>query len=608
MCGIAGAFSFNSNLDAKHQAAVSRLNAWQAHRGPDGEGVWSSDDHAVILGHRRLAIIDTGLSGAQPMSDFTGRWTISFNGEIYNYRAVRRTLEELGYRFGTNSDTEVLINAVAEWGAAGLKRLRGMYAFALWDKLNKELWLARDPYGIKPLYIAQSGNILWFASQARALAECASIENKRDAAGLVGFYLWGHIPEPFTWWENIRALPPGCVQRFRVGKASTRVERFFDISRTYAKANPEGITPQDLSSALRDSVRSHLVADVPVGIFLSAGIDSNVIAGLAAELQEGVPLQTVTLAFDEFTGTANDEAPLAELSARNLGTDHVTVKISKDQFETLLDPFFEAMDQPSIDGLNTYLISRAAAAQGLKVVLSGLGGDELFGGYPSFRQVPFLASFGRVFPLAQQLREGISGTLRRLSPNLFSPKFAAAIRYSGDIGAAYLLRRSMYLVEELNALLDETWLEEGIEKLQTHDSLQRIVAPLAAAGRSQYAQVSALESCSYMRCQLLRDSDWASMAHGLELRVPFVDTALLERLAPAISSSRPPTKTDLASCVKHITGNMASRPKTGFLTPAARWIARPGTVGRHLQSWAGTVHRRFRTGQLARDFEPVLAT
>src|SRR5713226_7269380 len=197
MCGIAGAFSFDLGARPSNMATVSRLNELNRRRGPDGEGLWSSSDGRVAFGHRRLAIIETGPSGAQPMSDATGRWVISFNGEIYNYRALRQELDRLGCAFHSNSDTEVVINAIAQWGEAALRKLRGMYAFALWDSLEEELWLARDPYGIKPLYVAECKGTIWFASQARALATCAPVDTRRDAAALTGFYLWGHVPEPF---------------------------------------------------------------------------------------------------------------------------------------------------------------------------------------------------------------------------------------------------------------------------------------------------------------------------------------------------------------------------------------------------------------------------
>lgn len=222
MCGIAGAISLNLDARPIDPAAVARLNDLQRRRGPDGEGLWSSDDHRIVLGHRRLAIIETGAAGAQPMLDSTGRWTITFNGEIYNYRELRSELQQLGCYFATNSDTEVLIHAVAQWGETGLLKLRGMYAFALWDALLRELWLVRDPYGIKPLYVMQDQDTLWFASQARALARCAAVTLQPDPAAQVGFYLWGYVPGPFSWWKAIKLLPPGHVQRIQHGSGAIR--------------------------------------------------------------------------------------------------------------------------------------------------------------------------------------------------------------------------------------------------------------------------------------------------------------------------------------------------------------------------------------------------
>jgi asparagine synthase (glutamine-hydrolysing) len=313
VCGIAGAFAFDSGAEPINQTVVSGLNEYQRRRGPDGAGLWSSEDNRIVLGHRRLAIIDTGSSGAQPMSDATGRWLISFNGEIYNYRVLRSELERAGCVFNTNSDTEVLINVVAQWGEAGLCKLRGMYAFALWDTSNKELWLARDPYGIKPLYVSKSKGTIWFASQARALANCAPVDVRRDAAALAGFYLWGHVPEPFSWWIGIGMFPAGHVQRIRSGRPSAAPKAFGSIQGAYVSGTAEPLVAGELRELMLDSVRHHMVSDVPVGVFLSAGIDSNVIAALAGEL--GTKLRTVTLAFAEYAGTSHDEAPLAEAAA-----------------------------------------------------------------------------------------------------------------------------------------------------------------------------------------------------------------------------------------------------------------------------------------------------
>jgi asparagine synthase (glutamine-hydrolysing) len=592
MCGIAGAFSHVRNGGQVDRAIVAALNDLHARRGPDGAGTWSSEDERLVLAHRRLAIIDTGPSGAQPMADQSGRWVITFNGEIYNYQALRAELTDEGCVFRTGSDTEVLINVVARWGAPGLQRLRGMYAFALWDTREKELWLARDPYGIKPLYTAQAGGTLWFSSQARSLARCAPVDARRDAAALVGFYLWGHVPEPFSWWRGIQMFPAGHVQRIRFGQALDAPRPFTRIQDLYTRAEPRPLAPGELHGVLSGSVRDHLVADVPVGIFLSAGIDSNVIAALAAEHTDR--LCTVTLAFDEYAGTPHDEAPLAEAAAKALKSDHATVRIDRERFDSMVDDFVQSMDQPTIDGLNTYLVSHAAATRGLKVALSGLGGDELFGGYPSFRQIPRMVTWGRRIPARAALGRGLQKLLRSMPLWLVPPKAAGLLACSGDVASAFLLRRALYLTDELDALLDESWLTEGLERLATHRALAETLGPLAQAGAGDHAQISALESCWYMRNQLLRDTDWSSMAHGLEVRVPFVDVRVLERLGPAIASPSPPTKQDLAACVAGLPAGVAARPKTGFTTPVRDWAARTDASPRGLRGWASDVHRRFR--------------
>jgi asparagine synthase (glutamine-hydrolysing) len=592
MCGIAGAFSFGPDAPTADLALVKRLSELQRRRGPDGEGLWSSGDGRVCFGHRRLAIIDTGPQGAQPMSDATGRWTVSFNGEIYNYRTLRQELEQLGCRFLTKSDTEVLINVIAHWGEAGLRKLRGMYAFALWDEREHELWLARDPYGIKPLYLTEGHGTVAFASQARALASAVPLDTGRDAAALVGFYIWGHVPEPFSWWRGIHAFPPGHFQRIRVGAKPASAQAFAKVEESYLKLIPRPLRAGELRGLLQDSVQHHLVSDVPVGVFLSAGIDSNVVAALAAEQHS--KLRTITLAFEEYAGTKLDEAPLAEQAARMLGSEHTTIRVGRGEFEALIDDFFGRMDQPTIDGLNTYLISHAAARLGFKVVLSGVGGDELFGGYPSFRQVPKLAWWGRQLSLLQPFGTAAQQVLRML-PGL-PPKVAGLLSHAGDLTKAYLLRRALYLEDELASLLDESWVTRGLERLATASALTATLAPLRAGGATERAQVAALESCWYMRNQLLRDIDWASMAHGVEVRVPLVDFALLARIGPAIASADPPTKDDLADCCTGIPALVGSRAKTGFTTPVQHWLWEDARTSgaRGLRGWASRVHQEFR--------------
>jgi len=601
VCGIAGVFAFDRKAAPINPTIVARLNDLQRRRGPDGAGIWATNDKRVVLGNRRLAIVDRGDCGAQPMADITGRWHISFNGEIYNYRALRLELESLGRIFRTDSDTEVLINAVAQWGEDGLLKLRGMFAFALWDALEQELWLARDPFGMKPLYLAEWQGAIWFASQARALSICAPVDIKRDAAAVTGFYLWGYVPEPFTWWADIRMLPAGHLQRIRTGGPLAAAKAYALIQDGYVCSPTQPLSPGALRPLMLDSVGQHIPPDLSVGVFLSAGIDSTVIAALASEL--GAHLHTITLAFDEYAGTADDESPLAEATAKILQSDHATVRIGRDEFEEVLDDFLACMDQPTIDGLNTYLVSRAAAKQGLKVALSGLGGDELFGGYLSFHQIPEIMKWGRRIPCASSLGRSIERLLRALALPGMPPKAAGLLSHSADIARTYLLRRALHLEGDLEGLLDEGWLKEGLERLST---LRRIAETVKRI-TSCHAQVAALESCWYMRNQLLRDSDWSSMAHGLEVRMPFVDTTLLKHLAPAIASNAPPTKRDLAACARRLPVAALARPKTGFSTPAQSWIGNPG---RGYRRWASHVHQLFRDVELKDHGEnslPILA-
>jgi asparagine synthase (glutamine-hydrolysing) len=295
------------------------------------------------------------------------------------------------------------------------------------------------------------------------------------------------------------------------------------------------------------------------------------------------------LAFDEYIGTENDEAPLAEAAAKLLGSDHVTTRIGREEFIHVLDEFMQSMDQPTIDGLNTYFVSRAAAAEGLKVALSGLGGDELFGGYPSFNQIPRLLDWGKKTATLRSAGRTIERLLQILGPNFIPPKVAGLLTHSGDIASAYLLRRALFLEGELELLLDESWLKEGLKRLSSRKALMQTISEKS----STHTQIAALESCWYMRNQLLRDTDWSSMAHGLEVRVPFVDFRLLQRLAPVIASPSPPTKQDLAACAIRLPPSILSRPKTGFTTPVRKWID-ASAPRRGLRGWSSEVHRLSR--------------
>ena len=600
MCGIAGIFSYDPAASPVDREELLRTREAMIHRGPDGAGLWISQDGRVGLAHRRLAIIDLSATGAQPMATADGQLRITFNGEIYNYRELKKELQAKGHAFHSSSDTEVLLHLYADRGADMVHALRGMYAFALWDERKRGLLLARDPFGIKPLYYSDDGGTLRVASQVKALLAGGAIDTTPEPAGHVGFFLWGHVPEPYTLYKGIRALPAGT--RLWIDSAGHRDERtFFSVTAELAKASEasQAFTRDEvherLRAALIDSVRHHMIADVPVGVFLSAGLDSSTLTALAGE-SSGSDLRTVTLGFREFEGTANDEAPLAERVARHCRTQHQTRWVTKEDFRGEYDRLLQAMDQPSTDGVNSYFISKAAAQSGLKVALSGLGGDEMFGGYPSFRQIPkavtALSPFTQVPGLGRGFRMLSAPVLRHFT----SPKVAGLLEYGGTYGGAYLLRRGMFMPWELPGLLEGEMVREGWEALHT---LSRLEATTRGVN-GPHRKVQALETAWYMRNQLLRDADWASMAHSLEIRLPLVDVELFRATAPMFGSNNPPGKLAMAGTPREpLPREVIEREKTGFTTPVREWLAPGGPdskAHRGLRGWAGTIHSHFKGG------------
>ena len=412
MCGINGIFAYERSASSVDFDSVIRTRDHMAARGPDGAGEWRSSDARVGFGHRRLAIIDPTPDGAQPMASADGRAQITFNGEIYNYKALQSELVSEGVVFRTHSDTEVLLYLYLRYGADMVRRLRGMFAFAIWDDVQRTLFLARDPLGIKPLYYAAQNGVFTFASQVKALLAGGPISHAVEPAGVTGFLLWGSVPEPYTLYRDIRALPAGST--LRVSSAGVEAPRqYWDLGEVVARSIdaarlvPAGSELEYVREVLLDSVRAHMVADVPVGAFLSAGLDSSTIVGLARELSAG-PIETITLSSDEFRGNRNDEAPLAGAIARHLAVRNHLRMMSTREFEADLPAFLSAMDQPTIDGVNTWFVSKAAAETGLKVALSGLGGDELFGTYPTFQTIP---SMVRRWGSPQSFSRGGAGVL-----------------------------------------------------------------------------------------------------------------------------------------------------------------------------------------------------
>jgi asparagine synthase (glutamine-hydrolysing) len=597
MCGIVAMMDYYGARVEREE--LLRIREAMAARGPDGAGLWISPDAGVGLAHRRLSLVDLSETGSQPMANADGSLTIVFNGEIYNYRDLRRRLEQKGFAFQSTSDTEVLLHLYACKGEAMLNELRGMYAFVIWDQRRRRLVAARDPFGIKPLYIADDGRCVRIASQVKALLAGGRINSARDPAGQVGFLLWGYVPEPFTLYRSIASCPAGAA--ITIDADGARSTRYFcrvsdELVRLEQDA-PARTSTEDLGpsvrAALSDSVRHHLIADVPVGVFLSAGLDSTALTALAAE-QSQRRLCTVTLGFDEYRGTKHDETAYARLIADGCNTDHHTRWFGRDQFETEMSSIVAAMDQPSIDGINTYFVSKAARASAVKTALSGLGGDELFGTYPSFTDVPRMvrmcAAAGHIKTVGCWIRRLASPIVGRFT----STKYAGLFEYGGSFAGAYMLRRGLFMPWEMTRFLSPECVREGWERLAPLERLEETIAGI----RSARLAVSALEMTWYMRNQLLRDSDWAGMAHSVEIRVPMVDIEVLRALTPLLANRPLEGKGILAGvAAPRLRGELLKRPKTGFAVPVHRWVpahrARRATLRAGLRNWAAHLTQAF---------------
>lgn len=508
------------------------------------------------------------------MSSDDGRHVLVFNGEIYNHRALRRDLSRAGHLFRSdNSDTEVLLALLARDGLKALGRVEGMYAFALYDQRAKSLTLARDPYGIKPLYYAQHAGSLLFASQVKALL-AAGIDPTPDPAGLAGFALFGSVPEPFTFHRAIRCLPAGhslTVTSEGVGEPTT----FASIAAILGASSHDRPVDRDVvHAAVRESIERHAQADVDVGLFLSGGVDSGALLGALRDLHgPDRPIRTVTLGFDALAGSPADEMAGAGLIATHFGADHVVHRVTRQDFASALPDILCDMDQPSIDGVNTWFVARAARSLGLKAMMSGIGGDELLGGYHTFHSVPRMV---RATALPSAI-PGLGALTRWAGTRLpvavrSNPKALAALELGGSYPGAYLLRRGLFLPHELPALFGPDMAKAGLDRLQPLALLARSMTPVAA---DPAVRIAALEAGNYLRNQLLRDADWAGMAHGVEIRTPLVDFRLLTALAPHLPAIiRDGGKALLASLPSRpLPAAIVQRPKTGFTVPMAEWLA-----------------------------------
>ncbi len=569
MCGIAGIHN-SVEISEVAKNRLHRMCNFMRMRGPDHTGKWADESKQVYLGHTRLSIIDLSSMSNQPMNSVCGRYTIVFNGEIYNYKEIQKSLVASGVFFKTKSDTEVVLSAYIKYGINSFKMLRGMFAFAIYDNHKSRIVAVRDPYGIKPLYYAAIGGSFYFASQVKAIvAGCYDTQFSVNSESQFMFRLFGNTPAPNTYLNQINQVPAGGYIEYHL---DNKVDEFkyINLSDFWIQ---EKNCPEDLSKIVKDavfdSISQHLVADVPVGIFLSGGIDSAVIAGVLNEQGRNGTIG-ITIAYDEFKGTASDELYDAESVADKYSLIHYKRKVAFCEFESELNNIIYCMDQPTIDGVNTWFASKAASEAGLKVALSGVGGDELFLGYRHHSTIPFALTALRLLKKIGISSEIISILLNELSLKGNKNKWSNFSHYSSNVLMLWILARSLQLPENeiqrkfmlnskmLSNLEDEIMLSNGVN------------------GKDIYSQISNVESFLYLKNQLLKDSDWASMSNSIELRTPFVDIFLIQKLGKYISYfSEYKSKSLLANILrKKLPNNIIYKRKTGFGIPVNEWMTR----------------------------------
>lgn len=633
MCGIAGAIrAIRPRADSRADSRADTQNAQQpahysqklvdtviavrdaeSHRGPDGFGLWQSPEQEVIFAHRRLAIIDLSEGGAQPKIDPVNQNAVTFNGEIYNYLELKAELLRLGHVFTSSSDTEVVLKAYAQWGLDGFAKMRGIFALALWDAQKRIVHLVRDQMGIKPLYWSvikhtnddgSEEEVVLFASEVRALLASGYIPRRLNA-NAVASYLWqGFIIGPDTIVENIHLLPAAHTLSFAFHddgtwgshaqsrtQSSTKLRNEHTLRRYWRLPNSwdRKTSVQDLRKTLDDTVRMQLIADVPLGVFLSGGVDSSAVAALASDVAPEA-VHTFTIGFDV---AEYDETRYAAQVAKAIGSQHKTITLTEQMFQEQLPDAFTAIDQPTFDAINTYFVSRAARNAGMTVALAGTGGDELFGGYRSFVDIPKAMQAGTLLPFSDEsgpikktfnqavrLSDGVLGALAWNVLNVAPPqtrwgKVGDVARASHDLLGLYQVSYGLFTESTQEALAGEV--------IHLAQSRQKYGLPPAVAqewhkriqGSEVRHAVSTLEMSSFIGERLLRDTDTASMAVALEVRVPLLDHVLVETVAGLDPERRfsPARQKKLLRDValSKIDPAVFDRPKSGFVLPIDTW-------------------------------------
>ncbi len=584
MCGIAGIIG---RLDEPNRAALQRMSDGMAHRGPDGSGTWISTPDArgwgVLLAHRRLSILDLSPSGSQPMVDPVTGHVLVFNGEIYNFDDLRRRLVAEGQKFQSTGDTAVMLRALALYGPEAVSWFRGMFAFACWNPQQRRLLLARDPLGIKPLYVTRSsdpegGWSVAFASELRALLASGLVGKPQLEPTAVASAVWnGFVVGPGTAIKGVELLWSGRLLELDDGGEDVRKEDFWRIPE---RASDPTMDEDGMAGVLEEGMRLHLASDVPLAVFLSGGVDSSVVANLAQRAAQS-PIHTFTLAFEE---QEFNEGPIAKRIAAAIGTQHHEVVLTERRFVENLEAALDSLDQPTFDGLNAYYISRAIRGAGFTVAVSGTGGDELFGGYPSYRDLPTLQRWSRGAAWVPRSLQVAAATLAtwhlrrssgRVAPQTRWAKLPEMVRHGDDLLALYQLAYALFLPGFQRELLAPGFAEVLADGLPP-GMRRRILAE--TRGRTPLSAISVMEQRLFLGERLLRDNDVASMAASLEQRVPLVDQILFENAdrLPDKVRYRPLGRKAMLRRIglRGLDPALFERPKSGFVLPFDRWIRR----------------------------------
>ena len=560
MCGINGIVNLGRTGNFGNQ--LRKMNAALAHRGPDNDGVFEKE--GIALGHRRLSIIDLSSAGLQPMFYDQSRYTIIYNGELYNFRELKKELSEITFK--TNSDTEVILAAYAKWGENCLKHFNGMFAFAIYDQSNQELFIARDRLGIKPLYYSQMNEQLLFSSEIRALLASGMIPKKMDLNSLEDYLLYQTVHAPATIIENVKMLMPGHFMKINNGSVIVKCWWKPVIKKNDHEVDYSTVC-KDVRQLLRDAVERRLVADVPFGAFLSGGIDSSVIVGLMSEVASS-PVNTFSVTFDD---SEFSESIYANQIAKKFKTIHHEIKLKPEDFLNELPNALDAMDHPSGDGPNTFVVAKATKMAGITMALSGLGGDELFCGYDIFKRSLELQNKKWLNSVPRPIRKVAGNFIRKKSSDVAGEKKAA------------ILELKKINFESFYPISRQVLLNQQFKKIQNSKfKIQNFVFEIVSVIEKEFSddnylmsRVSIAEISTYMQNVLLRDTDQMSMASALEVRVPFLDYKLVEyvlNLPDDMKFPITPKKLLVDAVSDLLPSEIVNRPKMGFTFPWKNWM------------------------------------